>query len=119
MQSQDQALAKSTQRHPALSLTPKLHYFHDMVIKMVREDTRDLTLRQITILLVCEASQEKSLTVRAVAKHLRIGKPAVTRAVDRLEKLQLLRRVPDPADKRSVLLAVTVAGRAFGSELCF
>lgn len=81
----------------------------------VRHNLADLTARQLAILLTVYLG-EPPHTVRGLAGALRISKPAVTRAADRLEALGLLRRRPDPDDRRSVLLQRTVAGSVYLSD---
>ena len=43
-------------------------------------------------------------------KQFRLSKPAITRALDRLEELNLLGRKTDPMDRRSVLVQRTEEG---------
>ncbi|MCB8878256.1 MarR family transcriptional regulator [Acidisoma silvae] len=85
----------------------------DRVLDIVRGDDRDLNLRQLAVLLVCYSTSEPQ-TVRGLAEHLNVVKPAITRALDRLEKAKLVRRKYDPADKRSIHVAVTRAGERYG-----
>ena len=56
-------------------------------------------------------------TVRGLAAKLGIHKPAVTRALDRLEEFDLARRKPDPRDRRSILIQRTATGMKFLREL--
>ncbi len=81
----------------------------------VRQQGADLSARQMAILLTVYISPPPH-TVRGLAKLLDISKPAVTRALDALSGLDLLKRQPDPADKRSILVARTVAGAVFLNE---
>ncbi len=55
-------------------------------------------------------------TVRGLAQNLRISKPAVSRALDRLCKLEFVRRKKDEADKRNILVNRTVRGSIFLRE---
>ena len=55
-------------------------------------------------------------TVRGLAEELKVSKPAITRALDRLGELQLLRRKVDEEDRRSVLVQRTVRGSVFLRE---
>ena len=55
-------------------------------------------------------------TVRGLAAALKISKPAVTRAVDRLSELDFVRRRKDEDDHRSVLIQRTVRGSVFLRE---
>lgn len=51
-----------------------------------------------------------------MAEVLNISKPAITRAIDRLTKLELVRRKEDENDRRSVLIYRTVRGSVFLNE---
>jgi|APSaa5957512535_1039671.scaffolds.fasta_scaffold132788_1 DNA-binding MarR family transcriptional regulator len=53
----------------------------------------------------------KADTVRNIAQVLRLDGGAVTRLADRLEGNSLVRRLPDPEDRRSVRLELTPEGR--------
>ena len=55
-------------------------------------------------------------TVRGLAEALKVSKPAITRAVTRLSELGMMRRKPDEADRRSVLIHRTVKGSVFLRE---
>jgi len=88
----------------------------DTVLGLVRQDARDLTARQLAVLLVC-CLDEPPHTVRGLAERLNIAKPAITRAVDRLDEFGLLNRVDDHRDRRSVLMTGTASGHAFVREL--
>jgi DNA-binding MarR family transcriptional regulator len=84
----------------------------DTIVSMVRRDEPDLTARQLAVLLIC-CLDDAPHTVRGLAERLKISKPAITRSVDRLEELRLLKRVDDPSDRRSVLITSTPSGVAF------
>ncbi|MEV4642293.1 MarR family transcriptional regulator [Actinoplanes sp. NPDC049548] len=53
----------------------------------------------------------------ALAGHLRIAARSATEVVDDLEGRGLVRREPDPADRRATLVALTDAGRATGERI--
>jgi DNA-binding MarR family transcriptional regulator len=89
---------------------------HRTFIAMVRSDRRDLTARQLAAFLICYLTEEGQ-TVRGLAAELNISKPAVTRSLDRLETFSLVRRKPDPRDRRSVLIGRTPAGTAYIGQL--
>ena len=82
----------------------------------MRSDDPDLTVRQLAVLLTIHAARAPC-TVRGLAADLAISKPAVTRAIDTLEKLELCRRQPDEADRRSVLIQRTVRGSVYVAKL--
>jgi DNA-binding MarR family transcriptional regulator len=82
----------------------------------VRSNDPDLTSRQMSVLLSIYMT-EPPHTVRALAADLNISKPVVTRALDTMGKLGLVKRKKDPKDGRSVLVQRTVKGAVFLSEL--
>jgi DNA-binding MarR family transcriptional regulator len=88
----------------------------EAIVGMVRLDDADLTLRQLGVFLRCYLD-EGNHTVRGLAAHLSVAKPAITRALDRLEQSDLARRAVDPRDRRSVLVGRTVKGAALLREL--
>lgn len=70
----------------------------------------DYTDRQKAVLgIAVEEAREE--TVRALAARLKVSKPAITRATDKLVKFGMVRRNVDPQDRRSVLIAATPSGR--------
>ena len=85
------------------------------LVESVRQDGPDLSARQMAIMLQVYLT-EPPHTVRGLASSLNISKPAVTRALDRLSVLGLLRRKRDTEDKRNVLLQRTVKGSVFLSD---
>lgn len=92
-----------------------LQLWHDVVLAGMVRGQPDLTTRQMAVLLrVYMASPPH--TVRGLAAALGVSKPAITRAVDRLEALAYVRRRKDEADRRSVLVQRTVAGSVFLRE---
>ena len=81
----------------------------------VRREGPDLSARQMAILLTVYLTDPPH-TVRGLAAHLNISKPAVTRALDRLGRLGFARRKIDATDRRNVLVQRTVKGSVFLSE---
>ena len=79
------------------------------ITTMVRQDKPDLSARQLAVFLICYLN-ETVQTVRGLAAARRVSKPAITRALDRLEELNLLGRKTDPMDRRSVLVQRTEEG---------
>ena len=86
-----------------------LNVWRTASVASVRRDGPDLTARQMALLLTVYLIPPPH-TVRGLAEALRISKPAVTRALDRLSALGYVRRRPDETDKRSVLVQRTVKG---------
>lgn len=92
-------------------ISPHSQYvqWRNMVIDWVRSDRPDLSNRQLAVLLTVSADPAPH-TVRGLANYLNITKPAVSRALDRLEELEYLRRVPDRRDLRNVFIVATRVG---------
>jgi DNA-binding MarR family transcriptional regulator len=82
----------------------------------IRSDHPDLTFRQLAIVLVVYQTSEPQ-TVRGLAKHMSIAKPTISRALDRLSEINLVRREPDPRDSRSIWVGRTLDGAALVERL--
>lgn len=85
------------------------------IVDSVRRDAPDLSARQMALLLTVYLTPPPH-TVRGLAESLNVSKPAITRALDRLGDLELIRRKPDETDRRSVLIQRTVKGSVFLRE---
>jgi DNA-binding MarR family transcriptional regulator len=84
----------------------------ETLVSLIRREGADLTSRQFAVFLICYV-EEGPHTVRGLAERTHLPKPAVSRVLDRLGALGLTRRVADPRDKRSVLVACTADGFTF------
>jgi DNA-binding MarR family transcriptional regulator len=93
-----------------------LALWSDVVTNLVRKDGHDLSQRQLALLLMVYLTPPPH-TVRGIAGRLNISKPAVTRALDTLSIMGLIKRKRDPSDKRNVLIQRTVKGSMYLSEL--
>src|SRR5690606_31565120 len=72
----------------------------------------DLSSRQFAIMFIVYLDPPPH-TVRGLAATLGVSKPAITRALDTLGGLDLLKRMRDEADRRNVLVQRTAKGSAF------
>ena len=88
----------------------------DTIIGTVRRDGPDLSARQFAVFLICYLEPGPH-TVRGLAARLDISKPAITRSLDRLTDLSLARRLPDPSDRRSVLVSRTRDGSSYMTSI--
>jgi DNA-binding MarR family transcriptional regulator len=64
------------------------------------------------LLRLATRSPEHRLSAGALSKALMLSSGAMTNRLDRLETAGLIRRVPDPRDRRGVLVELTEAGRS-------
>lgn len=98
-----------------LSELQALDLWRRAIVDSVRRDAPDLSARQMALLLTVYLTPPPH-TVRGLAESLNVSKPAITRALDRLSELELVRRKPDEQDRRSVLIQRTVRGSVFLRE---
>ena len=96
-----------------ISIQEALHLWREALRLAVRHEEPDLTTRQMVVMLVVYAPWEQKVRVRDLAEDLSLSKPAVSRALDRLEQLGYVRRKADAADGRSVVLQPTMRGSKF------
>ncbi|MBK19120.1 MAG: MarR family transcriptional regulator [Rhodospirillaceae bacterium] len=99
-------MARTFEQQKALTL------WFEALARSVRGDQPDLSARQLAIVLTIYLTDGPH-TVRGLTSGLRISKPAVTRALDRLADLEFIERVRDPGDRRSVFIERTEPGEQF------
>ncbi|MCF1468879.1 winged helix-turn-helix transcriptional regulator [Agrobacterium vitis] len=95
-----------------LTATAALGLWHHVTLRQVQEDSRDLTLRQLSILLHIYLVPPPH-TVRGLAATLKVTKPVITRALDTMGGMGFVDRVRDDMDKRNVIIKRTVAGALY------
>ncbi|MGD1876432.1 MAG: MarR family winged helix-turn-helix transcriptional regulator [Kiloniellaceae bacterium] len=100
---------------PGLQPAQALALWHSVMVRGLNRSLPDLTTRQFALFLEVYLAPPPH-TVRGLAKTLNMSKPAVTRAVDRLERLEFVRRKADEQDRRSVLVQRSVKGSVFLRE---
>ena len=82
---------------------------------MAGDTDANMTCRQMAILAL--VAEHPGLSNGPIAGAMKISRPVVTRAADRLTELGLLLRVQDDEDRRKVCLTVTAAGRRLLREM--
>jgi DNA-binding MarR family transcriptional regulator len=95
-----------------LSEREGLELWRRAVTASVRSDAPDLTARQQAILMTIALTPGPH-TVRGLAEHLHIAKPAVTRALDALARLDFIRRIKDDTDLRNIFIERTPEGMKY------
>ena len=95
-----------------------LELWRQTIFEIVRQtdNDADLSSRQMAILLNVYLTDPPH-TVRALAADLKISKPAVSRAIDKLSVLGLIKRQTDEKDRRSVNLYRTIDGARYVMKL--
>lgn len=102
----------------AISITSQqaLRLWHETMVAIVQDDEKDLTHRQMAILLIVYLETPPH-TVRGLAEQLRVTKPVITRALDTMGKMGLITRRRDDNDKRNVIISRTVEGTLYLERL--
>src|SRR5271166_3479464 len=95
-----------------LTPTEALELWRRVLVSTVRTHGPDLSSRQLALVLMVYLTPPPH-TVRGLASLLNVSKPAITRALDRLGKLGIVRRKVDENDRRSILVQRTVKGSVF------
>ncbi len=99
-----------------LSPSQALGLWHAVTVQQVHHDGRDLTLRQLAILLEIYLVPPPH-TVRGLAARLGVTKPVITRALDTMGEQGLVTRQRDERDRRNVVIKRTVEGALFLERL--
>lgn len=63
-------------------------------------------------LALIELAEHGPLRLNDLAARIAVSAPTASRAVDALDELRLVERLPDPSDRRALSIDLTVAGRA-------
>ena len=102
----------------AIELTPSsaLGLWHSVSLQQVRLDGRDLTQRQLAVLLEVYLVPPPH-TVRGLAAKLEVTKPVITRALDTMGEQGLVTRMRDDRDRRNVIIKRTVDGALYLERL--
>ena len=95
-----------------LNHSQAMNLWHRVMLAALERDLPDLTARQFALLLHVYLGPPPH-TVRGLSARLKISKPAVTRALDRLSALGFVKRMRDKSDGRRIIVSRTVAGSVF------
>lgn len=93
-----------------------MHLWHSAMLRLVQSEAPDLTLRQLSLLLHIYLVPPPH-TVRGLAATLGVTKPVITRALDSMGALGLVRRIRDDRDRRNVIIQRTVGGALYLEKL--
>lgn len=76
-----------------------------------------ITLQQYNVLRILRGAGPDGLPTLTIGERMIEQTPGVTRLIDRLEKKELVSRVPCPRDRRRVYCVITQRGRELLLEL--
>lgn len=82
------------------------------LVRYVRSGQPDLTNRQMALMMIVHRSDGPH-TVRGLAEQLRVSKPVITRALNKLGMIDFVRRQRDSADRRNIFVQRTAKGAEF------
>ena len=92
--------------------------FFASILKDETVSGADLSLRQAAVLEeIYHKDADPKNGVKEIAERLGINKPAVTRALDYLEKIAVVERRQNAEDRRKVMLLKTDKGKALYAAL--
>jgi DNA-binding MarR family transcriptional regulator len=75
-----------------------------------------LTFARYELLMLLSFSRNKALPVTKVGERLMVHPTGITRLLDKLEQDGLVRREPNPNDRRGTLAHITPAGRRLAAR---
>ncbi len=78
-------------------------------------DSRGLTMTQLRLMLTL--FQEDGTSMGNLAQRMDLSPSAMTGVIDRLSKIRLIRRKPDPEDRRVARICLTKGGRELSAEI--
>ena len=76
----------------------------------------DLTFARYEVLMLLSFSRHGVLPTTKMAHRLMVHPTGVTKLIDKLEQQDLVRREPNPADRRGTLVRITPAGRRLATR---
>jgi DNA-binding MarR family transcriptional regulator len=96
-----------------MAANPLLHILKDTLTASVASDGPDFSARQLSVLLKVYLEPGTEHTVRGLAAALNVSKPAITRALDRLQDFDFTKRETEASDRRSIIVRRTPKGTAY------
>ena len=75
-----------------------------------------LTFSRYEALALLTFSRKGSMAMARMGERLQVHPTSVTSTIDRLERDELVERVPHPDDRRATLVTLTKVGRALAAE---
>lgn len=101
----------------AMTVTTSLIRAHQVVSSVVDRALKplDLTFARYELLTLLSFSRTGALPITKVGERLMVHPTGITKLVDKLEQHDLVRREPNPGDRRGTLVHITDAGRALSA----
>lgn len=102
----------------AMTVATSVIHAHQVVSTAIDRELRSLglTFARYEVLMLLSFSRTGALPMSKVAERLLVQPAGVTKLVDKLAAEDLVRRTPNPTDRRGTLVEVTSAGRKLGRK---
>jgi len=78
---------------------------------------QSIDITQTQLLTIATLAEEAPIRLSGLGKKMNISAPTVTGIVDRLEKLDYVKRAPDKGDRRAINVDLTVKGKNVAKKL--
>src|SRR5690349_16321514 len=98
-------------------VTRSIERTNQLVRRYLADHLDRLGITEIEAHLLARLSAKGSISVADLQRAFGLRPSTLTNALDRLERRRLIARRTDPADRRSVLVALTAAGRKAAREV--
>jgi DNA-binding MarR family transcriptional regulator len=103
---------KKSSGHSAISVWIRFLKAYNLIVREARMRLSDhCTIAQFDILAQLSRDRAGS-TLTDLSKHLLVTAGNLTGIIDRMEKLELVKRIPDPQDRRVTRVQLTEKGRS-------
>lgn len=89
----------------------------DAVKKSIERDIRTYGMNPTEFAVLELIYNKGEQTVQKIGEKVLIASSSITYVVDKLEKKELLRRTPNPDDRRIILVSITEEGRKMMDEI--
>jgi len=100
---------------PISAIISTIHRYHSMYINRKLKDY-GITIGQFPI-LICLANDIKPKTQNEIATTFKLNDGTITRALQKLEEKELIKRKTDPDNKRRNLIVLSKKGKTLAQEL--
>jgi DNA-binding MarR family transcriptional regulator len=118
MQSMARKLAAAVApKRPRLGVIRLVSRVRTEIIDALDRELARFDISAPQLIVLSSLANAEASSAATLCKHISYDPGAMTRMIDRLEQKALIRRVPNPDDRRAAHLELTDAGRALYPQL--
>jgi DNA-binding MarR family transcriptional regulator len=111
------AAAEAPSIHASHSIIRLIHRLRVELIDALDRELAPYDISAPQLIVLSSVANSEADSAAALCKSISYDPGAMTRMIDRLEQKGLIRRVPNPDDRRATNLEITVAGKALYPQL--